>query len=502
MKHKYLLVKRRWILIWITISISYSVVAQSTFKLQLTQPTYLCKSGFIAFNTFGGDGTPITYKATGVTLSDPSSNTGVVDETWRNNPNAGPVIIQATQSGDTTYSLAFNIHGYCAPSNAFLLPVLRSPIPDTTLTVSESNPVLNVGKYFRSNNIGYDYRASFNYRAYGIPPGMVFASRSGLPPGAFGDTATAVIRGIPTTVGEYKVAIIATSIGAFTPAYSIADTFRITVLDSQPPMHSPLSLTQPTYNCQTGAFTFNTSGGNNTLIEYYATPGITGWTTDPNQFVDAETRTAPDAQPITLRARQNNKEVFYIWDIRTVCPVGNSSTLRLIAPDYDCASGVFTFRTTGGNGSLVEFMAIGITGWTTTPNQLVDTETRTAADAPPIVLKARQGGQEVSYEWNIRAVCPLSSFRVGVVPESNRDLQLKVLSNPITDETVEVEIIGALDQSLRLQLFNGQGSQVSETVISRATSQQRSTLRIGSSSGIYLLRVSTPRQRQTVKVIK
>lgn len=777
MKKNYMRAANRWFLIGSVLLTSGSVIAQSTLKFQLMEPTYLCQSGFIGFNTFGGDGSPITYSATGVTLSSPSSNTGVVDQARRTNPNAGPVIIQATQS-DTTVSYTFSVPTYCPPSNYFLLPILKSPIPDTTLIVGDANQSLNVGNYFKSNNIGYDYRASFGYQAYGIPPGMVFRSGSGRPPGTVGgDTAFAFIGGAPTALGDYTVAVIATSKGAFTEAYSIADTFKIRVRSTRPPTGKPLALVQPAYDClngiitfkttggdgttiefmatgitdwntnprqvvstesrlastlppftlmarqsgqvvtytwdldaacastplvlratyhcssgivsfipsagngspitytapdvdlaspatnyynvikkelldnprpitiqasqrgttasytfdfidpcrfrlngpmsdanythytgnsfyynvsnyfygplqgypfeesqlryevkglptglslasgppdsqhgsgtayitgtstitgvytvtvvatnhkalgspsttatfkitiypsteiplalalpnydcQTGAFRFNTYGGDNTLIEYYAAPGITGWTTNPDQLVDVETRTAPDAQPITLRARQNNKEVFYVWDIHTVCPIGNPDALRLNAPDYDCGSGAFTFRTTGGNGSLVEFMAIGITGWSTNPDQFVDTETRTAADAPPITLKARQSGQEITYEWNIRAVCPLGSFRVGVATEPTVDLQLNVLGNPVIDETVEVEIIGTLDQSLRLQTFNEQGHQVSEAVIKKAASHQRSTLRLGSSPGIYLIRVSTPTQRQTVKVIK
>ena len=58
-----------------------------------------------------------------------------------------------------------------------------------------------------------------------------------------------------------------------------------------PPIGGSLALIAPTYNCATGAFTFNTSGGNGSPIEYQA-PGITGWTTNPNQFVDRESRTA------------------------------------------------------------------------------------------------------------------------------------------------------------------------------------------------------------------
>ena len=177
----------------------------------------------------------------------------------------------------------------------------------------------------------------------------------------------------------------------------------------------PLQLITPLYNCQTGAFTFQTTGGDGSPIEYMA-PAITAWTSNPRQSVDLETRTVADAQPITLVARQNGTVVRLVWDIRLVCPVGDPNQLRLLAPLYDCQSGVFTFQTAGGYGSSavpIEYMAAGITAWTTNPNQFVDVETRTAADAEPLVLRVRQIGpngemQQDDYVWDIRAVCPVS----------------------------------------------------------------------------------------------
>ncbi len=178
----------------------------------------------------------------------------------------------------------------------------------------------------------------------------------------------------------------------------------ITVL---PPTGGGLTLLAPTYNCTTGAFTFNTSGGDGSPITFSAI-GITAPTTNPNQFVDTEIRTAADAKPITLHATQNGVTVTYVWDIRAVCPITpvGGGGLALAAPTYNCTTGAFTFNTTGGNGSPIIFSAIGITAPTTNPNQFVDTEIRTAADAKPITLHATQNGVTVTYVWDIRAVCP------------------------------------------------------------------------------------------------
>jgi len=184
-----------------------------------------------------------------------------------------------------------------------------------------------------------------------------------------------------------------------TGACVVSATGAITVQPS-----GGLALVAPTYNCSTGAFTFNTTGGDGSPITFFAI-GITGPTTNPNQFVDTEQRTMADAPPIVLYATQSGVTVSYIWNIRAVCPVGG---LTLLEPTYNCSTGAFTFNTTGGDGSPITFFAIGITGPTTNPNQFVDTELRTMADAPLITLQATQNGVTVSYVWNIRAVCPVT----------------------------------------------------------------------------------------------
>jgi hypothetical protein len=275
-----------------------------------------------------------------------------------------------------------------------------------------------------------------------------------------------------------------------------------------PPTGGALTLTAPTYNCTTGAFTFNTSGGDVSTIEYMA-PGITGWTTNPNQFVDEGSRTANDVQPFTLTARQNGITVTYIWDLRAYCngtpppPPVNPPTggaLTLTAPTYNCSTGAFTFNTTGGNGTTIEYMAPGITGWTTNPNQFVDEGSRTANDVQPFTLSARQSGVTVTYVWNLKAAC--GRARTAALPEPGTQLRVRVLGNPIPNQTAEVDISGAEHQVLQLNLVDLQGRVLHQQRIQQAESTERVSVPMGERSGVFLLNVSTSIQHQQVKLVK
>jgi hypothetical protein len=180
----------------------------SVTTLRLLQPTYDCQTGAIVFNTTGGNGTPITYTAPGITRATSADSFGTLEQGLRNDPKV--ITIRATQSGQTV-SYAFDLGTYCRNRQ--------------------------------------------------------------------------------------------------TPADSLTA--------------GPLTLSPPTYNCQTGALTFHATGGNGsgssaTPIEYRAA-GVTDWTTNPNQFVDPELRTAYDAQPILLMARQKEQMATYVFNIKAAC---------------------------------------------------------------------------------------------------------------------------------------------------------------------------------------
>ena len=348
----------------------------------LAQPTYNCQTGAITFNTTGGDGSTITYSAPGISRSSATSNSGTVEQGLRDDPK--PITITATQSGQIA-SYTFDFKGFCD----------------------------------------------------GV----------------------------------------------------------------QPPTSGPLTLLVPTYDCTTGAFRFSTSGGDGSTIEYRAAPGITDWTTNPNQFVDQDSRTASDVKPFTLMARQNGVTVSYVWDLRAVCPNPPAANpLTLLAPTYDCTTGSFRFNTSGGNGTLIEYQAVpGITGWTTNPNQFVDQDSRTANDVKPFTLMARQSGVLVSYVWDLKAACGRARLGVG---ERVAELSVSVLGNPVS-EAATVEVRGAEGKPLSFRLIDLRGRLVESRSVAQAGAAERQRFDLhGQGTGLLLLRVSSGSQAKTVKIMK
>jgi hypothetical protein len=461
----------------------------------LTAPTYNCSTGAFTFNTSGGNGSTIEYMAPGITGWTTNPNQ-FVDEGSRTALDVQPFTLMARQNG-VTVTYIWNLRAYCNGTQ----PPTYTPIPNQTFVIDK--PVfLQIGSYFSDPT--HNSAPLWYFEAQGLPNGLEISNRS------YG-TPNAPILGTPTTAGTYTVTLVVSTNQARDNA--VRATFQITIFsEGQPPVNPPpvgdFALTAPTYNCSTGAFTFNTSGGNGSTIEYMA-PGITGWTTNPNQFVDEGSRTALDVQPFTLTARQNGITVTYIWDLRAYCngtpppPPVNPPTggaLILTAPTYNCTTGAFTFNTSGGNGTTIEYMAPGITGWTTNPNQFVDEGSRTANDVQPFILTARQNGVTVTYVWNLKAAC--GRARVAALPEPGTGLQVRVLGNPVLSQIAEVEITGVETQGLQLNLIDLQGKVLHQRSIQQAESTQRVSVPMGERSGVFLLNVSTSTQHQQVKLVK
>jgi hypothetical protein len=97
---------------------------------------------------------------------------------------------------------------------------------------------------------------------------------------------------------------------------------------------------------------------------------------------------------------------------------------------------------------------------------------------------------------------PTGSARVAF-NEAGSELSVTVLGNPVREEQVFFEVSGADGQPLQFQLLTPQGRVVTQQQVPRAESGQRHQLSVaGQGGGMYLLQVSSPTQRQTVKVIK
>ncbi len=373
-------------------------------QLQLLAPTVTCGSldATVIIRTSGGDGSPITYSVPGATLSSPASNTASVFQCI--NAESPLVAIQATQSGYTaTYSL--DLYKAC-PNTQFGQPLMARQIPDLTLSVGQNFQSYDVSSFFSDPNRfpRYPFIAQYSFSATGMPEGVTYSTegtRNNILVAKFLGTA-------PSRPGVYTVTITAGN----TFCGPVVTSFKIIVVDQ--PRSNPLALTAPTYDCQTGAFTFNTSGG---------------------------------------------------------------------------------------DGSLIEFQAAGITGWTTNPNQSVDQESRTANDVKPFTLMARQNGQVVTYTWDLKAACGRGSGRLRTAEPGN-ELSVSVLGNPVVEQ-VRVVVRGAEGQPLRLSLSDAQGHLLENRSVDRAGSAEEQTFDVGQQApGLLLLRTTTDTQTRTIKIIK
>ena len=224
-----------------------------------------------------------------------------------------------------------------------------------------------------------------------------------------------------------------------TPPVTTTTTPPVTTTTTPPASATtggPLTMLPPTYNCSTGAIRFNTSGGDGTTIRYRAT-GITGWSTEPNQYLDEGSRVNADTPPFTLYAEQSGRSITYTWSRQATCntttppsttapvttppvttpPVTTTTTppvttttvpggsLTVLPPTYNCSTGAIRFNTSGGDGTTIRYRATGITGWTTEPNQYLDEGSRVNADTPTFTFYVEQSGKTVTYSWSRQATC-------------------------------------------------------------------------------------------------
>lgn len=92
-------------------------------------------------------------------------------------------------------------------------------------------------------------------------------------------------------------------------------------------------------------------------------------------------------------------------DSAVLVPVASDELFRLIEPDYDCENHEITFRSEGANG-LIEFMAPGVTDWTTDPGPHV-VDAPVVADGNPLTLFARLNRQlaDVQYVFDFASYC-------------------------------------------------------------------------------------------------
>ena len=452
--------------------------------LTLGQPTYNCTTGAITFNTSGGNGTPITYTAPGITRSSATSNTGTVEPGLRNDPKV--ITITATQSGQTaTYS--FDLKAACSGT---------TPLPPSPLTLLAPVVVSCASRQITLVTSGGD----------GTP--VTFST-----PTITRSSPTSLTGTVDFCVGAQPPVLQATQSG-YTTTY---DSFDFVKACPTSLGVKPLTATQiPDLSVLSGQYVrlflsdyFRTPTNN---IPRYAPLFTFSFTGAPiGSSLDDQTTNARTQQPYAFMYLNTATPGVYTITItgKNECGPAASSTFRLTVnpgsltltqPTYTCATGAITFNTSGGDGTPIEFQAAGITGWTTNPNQFVDQDSRTASDVKPFTLMARQSGQVVTYTWDLKAVCGRSARRA--TTEAGAGLQLRLLGNPVTEQ-VSVQVDGNQGQPVRLQLLRSGGQLLDERQLTPTDATQPQVFQVGQQhSGLLLLRATSGTQQQTIKVLK
>jgi glucose/arabinose dehydrogenase len=157
----------------------------------------------------------------------------------------------------------------------------------------------------------------------------------------------------------------------------------------------------------------------------------------------------------------------------------------------------FTPQYAGLNGQPVTFSVTGEMVPTTNPGPY---SLRIYIDNPRITLRAEQSGVQSSFSYNWLAACSATNARSSA--ESSDILRVKLLGNPVDSDRAEVEISGGMGQRVRLQVLDGRGNPLSDSIIEEAALVERASAKLKGQGGLYFLRVSTPTQSQLIKLIK
>ena len=274
----------------------------------------------------------------------------------------------------------------------------------------------------------------------------------------------------------------------------------------------PLTIQQPTYNCQSGVITFNTSGGNDSPITFQAVGVQLSSPTSITGTLEPGLRADPKS--IVITATQNGMSVSITFNLGAYCsgstpPVVPPSTppttpptggsLSLTMPTYVCTTGVITINTAGGNGTTITYTAVGVQRASATSNTGV-VEPGLRGDPKPLLITATQSGITTSLTFNFGAFCA-GTARVASAELGGR-LSVRVLGNPTNGDVVSLEVRGAEGKSLSIETIDAAGQLQSEQRVKQAGAVETVRAQLGRSAGVYLVQVQAGAERQTVRVVK
>ncbi|WP_338871308.1 hypothetical protein WBJ53_25050 [Spirosoma sp. SC4-14] len=365
--------------------------------LTLTQPTYNCQTGAITFNTTGGDGSPITYTAPGITRASVTDNFGTVEQGLRNDPK--PILIQATQSGRTV-SYTFDFGAYCSNPPANPLQIVA---PSVTCGSA-------LGATLVINTSGGDGSPI----SYAIP-GVELASPASNTVDIFKCIDINVPLSIQATQSGYTTTY-SLDLKQYCPGIQIFKSLEVSLI---PDLTVKTGQTLESYELTNyfkdpnfsiykysylNHYWFTASGMPEGIT--YSTAGSGDGSGGPNGLVVkfyGKTSAAPGTYIINIAATNGYCDTLKT-SFRIVVVESSNNALTLTQPTYNCQTGAITFNTSGGDGTLITYTAPGITRASVTDN-FGTVEQGLRNDPKPIWIQATQSGQTASYTFDFGAYC-------------------------------------------------------------------------------------------------
>ncbi|GAB3688572.1 hypothetical protein GCM10027592_03720 [Spirosoma flavus] len=407
-------------------------------------------------------GTPTQPGATTVTLT-------ATDPGGLNASTTFSLVVQ-TAPGGGTFAIASVTTNNCQQIAANRYAISFTPVYSGTTGAPISFSVVN--ELFPTTNVG-----PYSLQLYNDNPSIVLkASQSGTP----GETSyrydwlaacSSPAPNTPPRVNQpltNQVARVGQAFGYTIPQLTFTDNETPTTLSlSVSGLPAGLSFSPP---AQIGGV-----------------PSVTG--------ISTVTVTATDPQGLSVST------TFLLMVLPANAPVGFAlsgvQTLSCVVIGANRRQLTFQPQYSGSSGAPVSFSVVNELLPTTDPGPYT---LQLYTDNQTLRLRAQQGGTQTSYDYNWLADCA-SQARQGVA-EAGTGLQVKVLGNPLTGSSVEVEISGVAGQAVTAELLNLQGHRLACQQIERATDRERVSLSVDRLAGVLLLEVRTAQQRQILRLVQ
>jgi len=173
---------------------------------------------------------------------------------------------------------------------------------------------------------------------------------------------------------------------------------------------------------------------------------------------------------------------------------------------FDCLSGDIEFEAMNATpGKTVEFSAAAVSVWTTNPKQQVGQEFFRSNDgARVLTLKARylnEPDSEVFTFFDIFERC--GRVRLAAEPvDVPASFSINVLGNPTNKDVVSFDLRGNAGEAMEVGVSDASGRVMSHSAFNTTGNVERRSVRIGRAPGIYFLKVGTPSESRTIKLLR